>query len=112
MPLLSIVPILPAINYFFLFFTQSVLNHDGVFTSCLVYSYNIPSHLLAYKSVVKKNCMVIAPLDEEFHVLSTLPEDPLTMLKPLPSHPPDFIPGQYFTQERADSLYLDPTNWL
>jgi hypothetical protein len=30
----------------------------------------------------------------------------------LPTHPPDFVPGVHFTQERADKLDLDPANWL
>jgi len=30
----------------------------------------------------------------------------------LPTHPPDFVPGVRFTQERADNLDLDPANWL
>ncbi|KIJ14898.1 hypothetical protein PAXINDRAFT_23931, partial [Paxillus involutus ATCC 200175] len=33
-------------------------------------------------------------------------------LTPLPTHPPVFIPGECFTQERADALDLDPANWL
>ncbi|KIJ08134.1 hypothetical protein PAXINDRAFT_60806, partial [Paxillus involutus ATCC 200175] len=30
----------------------------------------------------------------------------------LPTHPPVFVPGECFTQERADALDLDPANWL
>ena len=55
---------------------------------------------------------MIAPVDEEFCITQTLPDNPLSGLLPLPLHPPDFIPGIHFTQEHADSLDLDPTNWL
>ena len=67
---------------------------------------------MAYQPVAKKVCAVLAPLDEEFHITQSLPDDPLSRLKPLPSHPPNFIPGVRFTQERADNLDLDPANWL
>ena len=67
---------------------------------------------MAYKPVTKKVRAVLAPLDEEFRITRSLPDDPLSGLKPLPSHPPDFIPGVHFTQERADNLDLDPANWL
>jgi len=55
---------------------------------------------------------VLAPVDEEFRVARSLPDDPLAGMIPLPTHPPDFIPRKCFTQERADTLDLDPANWL
>ena len=41
-----------------------------------------------------------------------MPADPLVGLKPLPPYLPEFTPGTRFTQERADALDLNPTNWL
>jgi len=70
------------------------------------------SRTFAYKPVAKKVQSVLAPLDEEYRVLHQLPDDPLAGLVPLPMHPPDFVPGKRFTQERADALDLDPTKWL
>ena len=69
-------------------------------------------HALAYKPVVKKIRSVVARVDEEFCVTWTLPDDPLLGLPSLPTHPPDFIPREHFTQEHADTLDLDPVNWL
>ena len=34
------------------------------------------------------------------------------VLLTLPTNPPDFVPGQRFTQERADALDLDLAQWL
>ena len=77
-----------------------------------VYSYDTSLHTLAYKPVAKKVHAILAPLDEEFHITQSLLDDPLAGLKPLPLHPPNFSPGVHFTQEHADNLDLDPTNWL
>jgi hypothetical protein len=77
-----------------------------------VYSYDPASHVLVYKPVARKVHLVIAPLDEEFHITRTLPDNLIARLVPLPLHPLDFVPGECFTQEHADSLGLDPTNWL
>jgi len=70
------------------------------------------THALAYKPVARKVRSVLAPVDEEFQVTQSLPDDPLAGMIPLPTHPPDFIPRKRFTQERADTLDLDPANWL
>src|SRR4029077_4458978 len=70
------------------------------------------SHSLAYKPVAKKVRPVLAPLEEEYRVLRRLPDDPLAGLITLPTNPPDFVPGQSFTQEPADALDLDPAQWL
>ena len=51
-------------------------------------------------------------MDDEFRVTRTLPDDPLLGLPSLPTHPPDFIPREHFTQECTDALDLDPANWL
>jgi hypothetical protein len=48
----------------------------------------------------------------EFRITQQLPDDPLAGMPTLPTHPPDFIPGVRFSQERADNLDLDPANWL
>ena len=77
-----------------------------------VYSYDTSLHALAYKPVAKKVHAILAPLDEEFRITRSLPDDPLSRLKPLPSHPPNFIPGVRFTQEHTDNLDLDCANWL
>jgi hypothetical protein len=69
-------------------------------------------HALVYKPVVKKVHSIPADTPLDCRVVCELPPDPLTGLKPLPTHPPDFIPGVHFTQEHADKLDLDPTKWL
>ena len=89
-----------------------MFNLDTIHAISSIYSYNTSLHILAYKPVVKKVCSVITPVDGEFHITQTLLDDLFSRLVPLPSHPLDFIPGIHFTQEHADSLDLDPTNWL
>ena len=99
-------------DYSFTSSIQSVLNPDALSVLASVYSYDTSLHALAYKPVAKKVCAILAPLDEEFRTTRSLPDDPLSRLKPLPLHPPNFIPGVRFTQECTDNLDLDPTNWL
>ena len=55
---------------------------------------------------------MLAPMDEEFRVTRSVPNDLLAGMIPLPTHPPDFVPGKCFTQERSDNLDLNPANWL
>jgi len=74
--------------------------------------YNYTMHALTYKPVARKVRSVLAPVDEEFRVTWSLLDNPLARMIPLPTHPPDFIPGKCFTQERAYALDLDPANWL
>ena len=51
-------------------------------------------------------------LKEEFVVIHKLSEDLLSGLLPLPTHPPEFSPGAHFTQERSNTINLDPARWL
>jgi hypothetical protein len=68
--------------------------------------------VLVYKPVTKKVCTVQTAMPPEFRITRQLPNDPLASMPTLPTHPPDFVPGVCFTQERADKLDLDPANWL
>ena len=102
----------PSVDYSFASSIQSILNLDALLALASVYSYDTSLHTLAYKPVAKKIHAILAPLDKEFHITQSLLDNLLTGLKPLPSHPPDFIPGVHSTQECADNLDLDPTNWL
>jgi hypothetical protein len=68
--------------------------------------------VLAYKPVVKKVRAVSAPLKKEYHVIRRLLDNLLAGLIPLPTHPPAFTPGIWFTQERSNTLDLDPAGWL
>ena len=77
-----------------------------------MYDFNPILHSLAYKPGAKKVWPVLAPLEEEYRVLRRLPDDPLAGLIPLPTHPPGFVPGKRFTQERTNALDLDPANLL
>ena len=98
--------------YLFLSSTQSVLSPSHVSALLDTYSFDFTSHSLAYKPIAKKVLPVLAPLKEEYCVLRWLPDDPLAGLITLPTNPPDFIPRQRFTQERANALDLDPAQWL
>jgi hypothetical protein len=87
LPPLSIGPLPPSSDYAFLSSTQSILNLDGISAISSVYSYDPASHVLVNKPVAWKVRPVIAPLDEEFRITLTLPDDPIAGLVPLPLHP-------------------------
>ena len=67
---------------------------------------------LAYKKVTKKVHPVPTTLPEDFCNIRRIPEDPLLSLPPLPTHPPNFVPGQRLTQERLDTLELNRFDFL
>jgi hypothetical protein len=67
---------------------------------------------LAYKKVANKVRPVAATLPEDFHNIRHIPEDPLLMLLALPTHPPDFTPGERLTQEHLDALSLNANGFL
>ena len=102
-------------SYQFVSSTRTVLlpSHLDALTS--TYILDPITHSLAYilyKPVAKKVQPVLAPLEEEYRVLRRLPDNPLTGLVPLPTHPPEFVPRVRFTQARSDALDLNPANWL
>jgi hypothetical protein len=92
--------------------TQTALNKATIAAFNEWYHYDPVIHALVYKPVTKKVRSVPAAKPLEFCVTRELPPDPLIGLEPLPTHPPDFVPGVHFTQERADKLDLDPAKWL
>ena len=101
----------PSSAYPFLSSTQSVLSPSDISALLNTYSFDFTSHSLT-KPVAKKFQPVLAPPEEEYHVLHRLPDDPLAGLITLPTNPPDFVPRQRFTQESANALDLDPAQWL
>jgi hypothetical protein len=105
-------PANPSPSYNFLASSQSCFNSGTIAAFQSVYSIDPISHSLIYKPVARKVRTVPEPISEEFHITHRLPDDPLEGLLELPIHPPDFDPGIRFTQERADTLDLDPANWL
>ena len=102
----------PSSAYPFLSSTQSVLSPSHVSALLDTYSFDFTSHSLTYKPIAKKVWPVLAPLEEEYCVLRQLPDNPLAGLITLPTNPPDFVPGQRFTQECANALDLDLAQWL
>jgi len=71
-----------------------------------------PALVLKYKTVDKKVQPVPATMPEEFRTICHIPEDPLLMLPPLPTHPPDFTPGERLMQEHLDKLDLNSDGFL
>jgi len=65
-----------------------------------------------YKTVDKKVRPIAATLPEEFRTICRIPEDPLLTLLPLPTHLPDFTPGEHLTQEHLNELDLNPNGFL
>jgi hypothetical protein len=51
-------------------------------------------------------------LPEDFRVIRRIPVDPLLSLPSLPTHPPDFTPGERLMQERLDALCLNTDSFL
>lgn len=106
------------------FITQTLSHHDYLVSthSCInrastdafhsVYSFDQAKHALVYKPVAKKVRTVSTTMPPEFRITRKLPDDPLAGMPPLPTHPPEFVPGIRFTQERLDKLDLDPAKWL
>jgi hypothetical protein len=68
--------------------------------------------MLKYKRVDQKVRPVPTTLPEEFHTIHCIPKDPLLMLPPLLTHPPDFTPSECLTQEHLDKLALNNNNFL
>ena len=100
LPPLPIGPLPRSSTYEFLSSTQTVFNPDIVSAFSSIFSHDSITHALSYKPVAKKIHSVVAQVDEEFRVTQTLPDDPFLGLLSLPTHPPDFIPGECFTQKR------------
>ena len=67
---------------------------------------------LVYKKVANKVCPVSTSLPEDFHNLRRFPEDPLLTLPPLPTSPPDFVPGLRLTEEHLNALELNGYDFL
>ena len=109
-------------DYGFLSSTQTVINEHSLKALCSTYFLDPIHHGLAYdpshcasftyKPVAWKVHSIPGKIPEEFQVVRHLPDDPLTGLEPLPTNPPDFVPGVHFTQEHVDTLNLDLAGWL
>ncbi|RXW12346.1 hypothetical protein EST38_g13510 [Candolleomyces aberdarensis] len=65
-----------------------------------------------YKKVANRVKPVSAPLPPEFRIERRIPEDPLADLPSLPTHPPDFSPGERYTQERKETMNVNPNGFL
>jgi hypothetical protein len=50
-------------------------------------------------------------LPEEF-CIHNITGDPLESMPVLPTHPPDFIPSLWYSQDRYDKLQLNPDRFL
>ena len=57
-----------------------------------------------YKPVAKKVRPVKATLPQEFHVKRHITGDPLAGMPILPTNPPEFTPGERYTQERKEII--------
>ena len=76
------------------------------------YNPSTPDQVLAYKKVARKVRPVPASLPEDYRIIRQIPVDPLLSLSPLPTHPPNFVPGTRLTQERLADLDLNRYNFL
>ena len=116
------IPARPRIRYTMAVKTLSVVNHPSPSlrseqTVTLRSFPPLPAVdpailVFKYKKVDRKVRPVPATLPEEFRTIRRIPEDLLLMLPPLPTHPPDFSPGERLTQERLDELKLNSDGFL
>ena len=67
---------------------------------------------LAYKKVVNKTRPIAMMLPKEFRIVRRIPSDPLTKLLILPTHPPDFDPGERYTKEQTEAMPVNKDSFL
>src|ERR1700710_566282 len=109
---LSAYPVNVSAAYTFLVSSQTCFNRITIAAFQSSYDFDRTSRTLIYKPVARKVRTVPESITEDYHITCRLPNDPLEGLIDLPTHPPEFVPGKQFTQERSDKLDLDPANWL
>ncbi len=68
--------------------------------------------MFKYRKVANRIKPVQTTLPEDFRIIRRAHPDPLADMPVLPTHPPDFVPGQRYTQERRDAMNIDPDNFL
>ena len=68
--------------------------------------------VLKYKKVANRTKPVATTLPEEYRIVRREHPDPLRDLPMLPTRPPDFVPGQRYTQERYEAMELDSEAFL
>lgn len=73
---------------------------------------NLDQEILAYKKVAHKVRPVATTLPEEFRIIRKFPSDPLANLPKLPSHPPEFVPGERYTEERMRQMLVNKDGFL
>ena len=73
---------------------------------------NLDQEILAYKKVAHKVRPVATTLPEEFRIIRKFPSDPLANLPKLPSHPPEFVPGERYTEERMRQMPVNKDGFL
>ena len=68
--------------------------------------------MMKYKKVANRTKPVATTLPEEYRIVRHEPPDPLASLPELPIHPPDFTPGERYTQERYEANDIDPGKFM
>jgi hypothetical protein len=65
-----------------------------------------------YRQVEDRIQPIVTQLPEGFRIVRNIIGDPLENMLVLPTHPPDFVPGLRYTQERYEKLKLNPDGFL
>ena len=68
--------------------------------------------VFAYKKVANRVKPVATTLPEEFRIVRKVPSNPLAELPKLPTAPPDFTPGERYTEERKNLMPINPDGFL
>ena len=73
---------------------------------------DLSQEIFAYKKVANRVKPVATTLPEEFRIVRKIPGDPLAELPKLPTHPPEFVPGARYTQERKEAMPVNIDDFL
>lgn len=68
--------------------------------------------MFKYKKVADRVKPVSAALPPQFRIERTIPRDPLVDMPEFPTHPPDFVPGERYTQERKEAMGINKDGFL
>jgi transposase InsO family protein len=85
-------------------------------TACILACDNntttVPTYIKKYKKVANRTYPVKGTLPEEFRIVRRKHPNPLDDITPLPTHPPEFQPGEIYTQERKDKHLANHHDFL
>jgi hypothetical protein len=93
--------------------------HDSSTTKTCKINADPPKHDLKgvvtrkkYKKVTDHIRPISTTLPDQYHITCNITSNPLADLPELPTHPPEFTPGDRYTQARHDKMKINPDGFL